>query len=66
MNTLLTFLLFCKFSLLCFGGGYMLIPLIISDCVEKYRFITLEVFGNLLSISQLTPGPVGINTATLF
>lgn len=58
------FVLFCKFSLLCFGGGYMLIPLIISDCVEKYKFITLEEFGNLLSISQLTPGPVGINTAT--
>ena len=65
MTAVLTmFMLFCKFSLLCFGGGYMLIPLIISDCVEKYRFITLEEFGNLLSISQLTPGPVGINTAT--
>ena len=60
----LTFILFCKFSLLCFGGGYMLIPLIISDCVEKYRFLSLEQFGNLLSVSQLTPGPVGINTAT--
>ena len=63
-GTITIFLLFCKFSLLCFGGGYMLIPLIISDCVEKYHFITLEEFGNLLSISQLTPGPVGINTAT--
>lgn len=60
----LTFILFCKFSLLCFGGGYMLIPLIVSDCVEKYRFLSLEQFGNLLSVSQLTPGPVGINTAT--
>ena len=65
MSSILTvFLLFSKFSLLCFGGGYMLIPLIISDCVEKHHFITLEVFGNLLSISQLTPGPIGINTAT--
>ena len=58
------FILFCKFSLLCFGGGYMLIPLIISDCVEKYHFLTLEQFGNLLSVSQLTPGPIGINAAT--
>lgn len=65
MNATLTiFVLFNKFSMLCFGGGYMLIPLIISDCVEKYHFITLEEFGNLLSISQLTPGPIGINTAT--
>ena len=65
MSGILTmFALFCKFSVLCFGGGYMLIPLIISDCVEKRHFITLEEFGNLLSISQLTPGPIGINTAT--
>ena len=65
MNSVFTiFILFSKFSMLCFGGGYMLIPLIISDCVEKYKFITLEEFGNLLSISQLTPGPIGINTAT--
>ena len=64
MSTIITFFLFCKFSLLCFGGGYMLIPLIISDCVEKYHYLTLEQFGNLLSVSQLTPGPIGINTAT--
>ena len=64
ISAAIMFLLFCKFSLLCFGGGYMLIPLIISDCVEKNHYLTLEVFGNLLSISQLTPGPVGINTAT--
>ena len=48
MNSVFTiFILFSKFSMLCFGGGYMLIPLIISDCVEKYKFITLEEFGNL-------------------
>ena len=57
------FLTFCKFGLLCFGGGYMLIPLFNAEFVEK-GILTPEVFGNLISISQLTPGPVGINAAT--
>ena len=58
------FLTFCKFSLLCFGGGYMLIPLLTAEFVGEGKLLTVERFGNLVSISQLTPGPVGINTAT--
>ena len=58
------FLLFVKFSLLCFGGGYMLIPLFFSDCVGKRGLLSAEELGNLISIAQLTPGPVGINAAT--
>jgi chromate transporter len=58
------FLTFCKFGLLCFGGGYMLIPLLTAEFVGEGKLLTPERFGNLVSISQLTPGPVGINTAT--
>lgn len=58
------FLNFCKFGLLCFGGGYMLIPLLTAEFVGEGKLLTAERFGNLVSISQLTPGPVGINTAT--
>ncbi len=58
------FLNFCKFGLLCFGGGYMLIPLLTAEFVGEGKLLTPERFGNLVSISQLTPGPVGINTAT--
>lgn len=58
------FLNFCKFGLLCFGGGYMLIPLLTAEFVGEGKLLTPEKFGNLVSISQLTPGPVGINTAT--
>ena len=58
------FLTFCKFSLLCFGGGYMLIPLLTAEFVGNGKLLTAEQFGNLVSISQLTPGPVGINAAT--
>ena len=64
MTALLLFKLFAKFALVCFGGGYMLVPLIVRDCVEKRSLITLEEFGNLVSVAQLTPGPVGINAAT--
>ena len=64
MSILMLFLTFCKFGLLCFGGGYMLIPLLTAEFVGDGKMLTAERFGNLISISQLTPGPVGINTAT--
>ena len=58
------FLQFCKFSVLCFGGGYMLIPLLTAEFVDKEQVLTMGEFGNLLSVAQVTPGPVGLNTAT--
>ena len=64
MNLLLLFINFCKFGLLCFGGGYMLVPLLTAEFVGDGKLLTPERFGNLISVSQLTPGPVGINTAT--
>ena len=64
MSCIMLFLTFCKFGLLCIGGGYMLIPLLISDFAGEGKLLTLERFGNLISVSQLTPGPVGINAAT--
>lgn len=64
MNYLILFLQFSKYGLLCFGGGYMIIPLLFADLVQKTSFLSPESFGNLLSISQITPGAVSINTAT--
>ena len=64
MSCLILFYQFAKFGLLCFGGGYMLIPLFIAEFVGNGKLLTPERFGNLVSISQVTPGPVGINTAT--
>ncbi len=64
MNPLSLFLLFAKFGCVSFGGGYVLIPLIISELVEKRGIINMETFGNLVSIAQVTPGPVGMNAAT--
>lgn len=64
MSCFVLFYQFAKFGLLCFGGGYMLIPLYIAEFVGDGKLLTPERFGNLVSISQVTPGPVGINTAT--
>lgn len=61
---LVLFLHFCKFSVLCFGGGYMLIPLLTEEFVGPDRVLTESAFGNLVSVAQVTPGPVGLNTAT--
>ena len=63
-HCLVLFLQFCKFSMLCFGGGYMLIPLLTTEFVEQEQVLTMSEFGNLLSVAQVTPGPVGLNTAT--
>lgn len=60
------FFTFMKFGALCFGGGYVLMPLYIDEFVEKGGWISLEEFGNLLAITQATPGPVSVNAATFF
>jgi len=66
MTLVSIFLVFFKFGLLCFGGGYMLIPLLSAELVGAgpSHPLTPEAFANLVSIAQVTPGPVGINTAT--
>jgi chromate transporter len=65
MTLLQIYLTFAKYGLLCFGGGYMLVPLINNELVGPVgKPMTAQVFGTLLSIAQVTPGPIGINTAT--
>ncbi len=57
--------LFFQFGLLCFGGGYVLVPLIVNSIVNNPDYhLSSEMFGVLLAISQMTPGPIGLNTAT--
>ena len=65
MNPLVIFLLFIKYSALCFGGGYVLIPLLNADLVgAPPKLLTPELFARYISIAQVTPGPVFINVAT--
>ena len=57
----LTFLLIGAFT---FGGGYSMIALIQGEVVDHRHWMTLAEFTDLVAVSQMTPGPVGINTAT--
>ena len=47
-----------------FGGGYSMIALIQGEVVNHWGWMTAQEFTDLLAVSQMTPGPVGINTAT--
>lgn len=64
MKLLSIFAVFFFIGIYNFGGGYAMVPLIISQVVEKYGWITLDEFINFLTISQVTPGPIAINLAT--
>lgn len=58
------FLTFLKIGILTFGGGYAMIALIQNDVVVKHGWMTAQEFTDIVATSQITPGPVGINTAT--
>ncbi len=64
MSLIGLYFLFFKYGLLSFGGGYVLVPLMMTDLVNGMHLMTAEQFANLISIAQMTPGPIGINTAT--
>ncbi|MBR1396390.1 MAG: chromate transporter [Selenomonadaceae bacterium] len=64
MIYLILFLEFAKISLICVGGGYASMPLIQAVVVDNYHWLTLPEFIDIFTISQMTPGPIGINAAT--
>ncbi len=47
-----------------FGGGYAALPFIETMVVEQYGWLNAQQFLDVLTISQMTPGPIGINAAT--
>lgn len=55
---------FLKIGIFTFGGGYSMVALIQNEVVENHEWMTSQEFTDILAISQMTPGPVGINTAT--
>ena len=58
------FITYLKIGLFTFGGGYAMIPLIESNCVDKKGWITYEEMMNITVIAESTPGPIAINCAT--
>lgn len=55
---------FIQIGLFSIGGGYASMPLIQAQVVDKYHWLTLTEFADIITISQMTPGPVAINSAT--
>ena len=47
-----------------FGGGYAMLSLIQGEVVEHYHWMTMGQFTDIVAVSQSTPGPIGINSAT--
>lgn len=58
------FITFFKIGAFSFGGGYAMIPLIMQEIVINNKWIEKTDFINMISISQITPGPIAINIAT--
>ena len=58
------FLSFLNIGLFSFGGGYAAMPLIQAQVVDAHHWLTMTEFTDLITISQMTPGPIAINSAT--
>jgi len=58
------FITFFEIGLFGFGGGYGMLSLIQHETVEHWHWMTASEFTDIVAISQMTPGPIGINSAT--
>ncbi|MCD8119854.1 MAG: chromate transporter [Lachnospiraceae bacterium] len=58
------FLSYLQIGLFSFGGGYASLALIQGQVVDKHGWLAADEFTDLITISQMTPGPVAINSAT--
>ena len=58
------FFTFLKIGLFSFGGGYAMLPLIQREVVTTHKWIAAKEFIDVVAISQITPGPISINSAT--
>lgn len=64
MIFLYLFITFFEIGLFGFGGGYGMLSLIQTETVVHHHWLTSAEFTNIVAISQMTPGPIGINSAT--
>ena len=58
------FLTYLKIGFFGFGGGYAMLSLIQNETVVRHAWITGAEFSDILALSQMTPGPIAINSAT--
>ena len=55
---------FFQIGLFSFGGGYAAVPLIQSQIVENNQWMEMSQFADLITIAEMTPGPIIVNSAT--
>ena len=58
------FLSFLQVGLFSIGGGYAAMPLIQSEVVYGHGWLTMSEFTDLITIAEMTPGPIAVNSAT--
>lgn len=58
------FISFIQVGLFSVGGGYAAIPLIQEQIVYKHELLSMAEFTDLITIAEMTPGPISINSAT--
>ena len=58
------FYTFFKIGLFSFGGGYGMLSVIQGEIVARHGWLTVQEFTDIVAVSQMTPGPIGINAAT--
>lgn len=58
------FITFSKIGIVNFGGGYAMLSLIQAEVVEHHGWLSTQEFTDIVAVSQMTPGPIGINVAT--
>ena len=64
MSYLKLFWSFFQIGLFSFGGGYAALPLIQDQVVTGHHWLTMKEFADVITISQMTPGPIAINSAS--
>jgi chromate transporter len=55
---------FLKIGTLTFGGGYAMLPILEREIIKKKGWVTMDEVMNYYTIAQITPGVIGVNTAT--
>ncbi len=64
MIYVLLFTAFLKIGAFSFGGGYAAMPLIQAQVIDKFHWLTMTDFSDLVTIAEMTPGPIAVNSAT--
>lgn len=58
------FITYLKIGIFSFGGGYAMLSFVEYEVVHRHQWISPSDFTDIVAVSQMTPGPIGINTAT--